>query len=213
MSPRTASQFEKIREEKKALIMEVALEHFAGKGYHATTISHIAKQAGISKGLLYNYFEGKEELLSEIIRTSVAEVYTYFDIDRDGTLSEEEFEFFIREVTQVLREKKEFWRLFLQLMMQSEVRSHLLNFLHAGTSQKEAEPENREDSFLPSVAIMVRDYFLRLKEKKGPDYDPEMEMNLFIMTLKGFAVTFIYSEDDDDENFDKCIDAVVRRYK
>ena len=71
MSPRTPKQFEEIREEKKTLIMDVALEHFANEGYHNTTINHIAKHAGISKGLMYNYFESKEELLAEIINRSM----------------------------------------------------------------------------------------------------------------------------------------------
>ena len=43
--------------------MDVALQHFANKGFHATTIYHIAEHAGISKGLMYNYFNSKEELL------------------------------------------------------------------------------------------------------------------------------------------------------
>ena len=60
MSPRTPQQFEEIREEKMTLIMDIALEHFANEGYHTTTINHIARHAGISKGLMYNYFESKE---------------------------------------------------------------------------------------------------------------------------------------------------------
>ena len=56
--------------------MDVALEHFANEGYHATTINHIAKHAGISKGLMYNYFESKEALLKAIIHKSVTEVLT-----------------------------------------------------------------------------------------------------------------------------------------
>jgi leucyl aminopeptidase len=90
MSPRTPKQFKEIREEKRNLIMDTALEHFASEGYYATTINHIAKHAGISKGLMYNYFESKEALLKAIIQRSVMEVYSYFDIDRDGYLSEEE---------------------------------------------------------------------------------------------------------------------------
>ena len=36
MAPRTPQQFEDIREEKKTLIMNVALEYFAKEGYHNT---------------------------------------------------------------------------------------------------------------------------------------------------------------------------------
>ena len=48
--------------------MDAALELFVTYGYQGTTISQIAKKASVSKGLLYNYFKSKEELLHEIIR-------------------------------------------------------------------------------------------------------------------------------------------------
>ncbi|NLV20203.1 MAG: helix-turn-helix transcriptional regulator, partial [Bacteroidetes bacterium] len=41
MSPRTPNQFEMMREEKRNLIMDTALELFSQKGYHTTTISQI----------------------------------------------------------------------------------------------------------------------------------------------------------------------------
>ena len=98
MSPRSSAQFEEMREEKKALIMNTALEHFSDYGFHATTISHIAKHAGISKGLMYNYFKSKEELLAAIINRSLDEIYRSFNPDRDSTLTPDEFENFIRRI-------------------------------------------------------------------------------------------------------------------
>ena len=96
MSPRTPQQFREIREEKMTLIMDVALEHFSNIGFHATTINHIAKHAGISKGLLYNYFKSKEDLLAAILNRSLTDIYNDFDSDHDGTLTGDEFERFIR---------------------------------------------------------------------------------------------------------------------
>ena len=68
MSPRTKQQFEGIRITTREKILSVALELFAKKGYHAASISQIAKKAKISKGLMYNYFKNKEKLLEEIIQ-------------------------------------------------------------------------------------------------------------------------------------------------
>ena len=67
MSPKTKEQYEEIRQRSIAAIKEAALELFAHNGYHSTSITHIHKKAGISKGLLYNYFDGKEDLLHVII--------------------------------------------------------------------------------------------------------------------------------------------------
>ncbi len=71
MSPRTKEQNEEIRQKSMTMIKETALELFARLGYHSTSISKIAKEAGISKGLLYNYFNGKEELLEAILMDAV----------------------------------------------------------------------------------------------------------------------------------------------
>lgn len=49
-------------------IENAALELFAHNGYGHTSISQIAKAAGISKGLMYNYYESKAALLHAIVR-------------------------------------------------------------------------------------------------------------------------------------------------
>ena len=48
-------------------ILDAALHLFAQNGYHKTSISDIASNAEVAKGLIYNYFKSKEELLLEII--------------------------------------------------------------------------------------------------------------------------------------------------
>jgi len=162
MSPRTPQQFKKIREEKMTLIMDVALEHFATKGYFKTTISHIARHAKISKGLMYNYFENKEALLHSIIHKSVHEVYKYLDINRDGHLSEEEFEFFIRKINVLLKEKRHFWQLMLQLLMQNDVRTQFIKALQE-SDYLTYPGHDHGDNFYPSqVQKMFKEYFLYL---------------------------------------------------
>jgi AcrR family transcriptional regulator len=73
MSPKSKEQFEAIRQKSEATIKEVALELFATKGYNNTSISQIAKAANISKGLMYNYFDSKEDLLHTILIEAVEE--------------------------------------------------------------------------------------------------------------------------------------------
>ena len=71
--PKTKEQFKEIRSKSKAAIMEAALELFANNGFHSTSITQIAKKAGISKGLMYNYFDSKENLLEAIIMSAYEE--------------------------------------------------------------------------------------------------------------------------------------------
>ena len=63
------------KEEKKDLILRTALKVFAQEGYHASSVNKIANKANISKkGLIYNYFESKEDLLRNIM-TNIMDRY------------------------------------------------------------------------------------------------------------------------------------------
>ena len=163
MSPRTPQQFKEMREEKMTLIMDVALEHFANEGYYRTTINHIARHAGMSKGLMYNYFESKEALLEAIIHKSVNEVYKYLDIDRDGYLSEDEFEFFVRKINVLLKEKRYFWRLLMQLLMQNDAREQFLKAFPESDSLIHPGHEPGDNNYPMQMMKMIKDYFYKKK--------------------------------------------------
>jgi AcrR family transcriptional regulator len=59
---------------RKNQILEAAAVVFAEKGFHPTTIRDIAKQAGISDGTIYNYFDNKIALLLGIFERMRAAV-------------------------------------------------------------------------------------------------------------------------------------------
>jgi len=65
MAPLNEDQLENIRNERKEQIMRAAIKVFAENGIRLTKISMIAKEAGISHGLVYHYFKSKEEVLYE----------------------------------------------------------------------------------------------------------------------------------------------------
>lgn len=67
MSPRTKEQVASIRSESTNKILMAAMELFATHGYPGTSVNAIAKKAGVSKGLIYNYFESKEDIVKGLI--------------------------------------------------------------------------------------------------------------------------------------------------
>lgn len=119
--PRSQEQFDDIRKQKKHLIMETALELFAEHGYHSTSISKIAANAKISKGLTYNYFSSKKEILNELMEHGFNEIYSNLDINHDGVLTDEEFIYFIRQNFKLLRENMQHWKLFFSLLLQPQI--------------------------------------------------------------------------------------------
>ncbi|MGK7371084.1 MAG: TetR/AcrR family transcriptional regulator [Candidatus Halalkalibacterium sp. M3_1C_030] len=66
MSPRTTSQNEEIRQQTRQQIRDAAFKLFAAKGYANTSVRSIAQKAGISKGLIYHYFDSKDDILQAI---------------------------------------------------------------------------------------------------------------------------------------------------
>lgn len=54
---------EQKKKETRAAIMEAALALFGERGYENTSISTLAKEAGIGKGTVYSYFSSKSEIL------------------------------------------------------------------------------------------------------------------------------------------------------
>lgn len=52
--------------DKKEALKTAAYEIFSKKGYKATSISEIAKQAGVAVGSFYNYYESKEAVFLDI---------------------------------------------------------------------------------------------------------------------------------------------------
>lgn len=53
---------------RRRRIREAAVTVFASKGYHDARVSDIAKEAGVAHGLVYHYFDGKEQLLQDVFR-------------------------------------------------------------------------------------------------------------------------------------------------
>ena len=191
MSPRTSEQFSEMRESARKRIMEAALELFANKGYHTTSISQIAKEAAISKGLMYNYFESKEALLKEVIFEGVDTITESFDPNRDGILTKEELIHFIRESFKLVREHTIYWKLYFSLLTQAGIM----------------------DIFSDDLAPRMQRLFGMLTQFfYSQNYEnPEIEMRFFGSLLDGVAMNFVM----DPENFplNEIENKIIEMYK
>ena len=53
-------------EDKRRQLLDAAVRVFARKGYHASRVGDIAEEAGVAHGLLYHYFESKDQVLEAV---------------------------------------------------------------------------------------------------------------------------------------------------
>jgi TetR/AcrR family fatty acid metabolism transcriptional regulator len=54
--------------DKRRLILDAAVRVFARQGFHACRVSDVADEAGVAYGLVYHYFDSKEEILNTLFR-------------------------------------------------------------------------------------------------------------------------------------------------
>ena len=52
--------------DKRRLILDAAIRVFADKGFHHCRVSDVADEAGVAYGLVYHYFDSKEEILNQL---------------------------------------------------------------------------------------------------------------------------------------------------
>jgi TetR/AcrR family transcriptional regulator, fatty acid metabolism regulator protein len=52
--------------DKRRLILDAAITVFARQGFHHCRVSDVADEAGVAYGLVYHYFDSKEEMLNEL---------------------------------------------------------------------------------------------------------------------------------------------------
>jgi TetR/AcrR family fatty acid metabolism transcriptional regulator len=52
--------------DKRRLILDAAINVFARRGFHSCRVSDVADEAGVAYGLVYHYFDSKEEILSTL---------------------------------------------------------------------------------------------------------------------------------------------------
>lgn len=57
---------------KEQAILDAAIHEFAEKGFEQASTNRIAKQAGVSKGLIFHYFESKEKLFEACVNDAIA---------------------------------------------------------------------------------------------------------------------------------------------
>jgi AcrR family transcriptional regulator len=63
-------------EERRVAILDSALTVFSRRGYHASSIDDIARDAGVSKALIYEHFVSKQDLYAELLEQHAGELFS-----------------------------------------------------------------------------------------------------------------------------------------
>lgn len=97
-------------DEKERSIKEAVIKLILEEGFHGTSISKIAKKAGVSPATVYIYFENKEIMLQDIYNEYAQEIFDYlFDNIQKEMQGRQLIEILIRSYYNYIRENKEIY--------------------------------------------------------------------------------------------------------
>lgn len=170
MSPRSEEQFEAIRQKSRQAILKTALKLFARKGFAATTTADIARSVGISKGLVYNYFSNKEEILECLITESVRAAIPMLTAQNDESDPKTQMEELIRQWIRLIKSDSDLMRLVLQLHTSGAFRKLV---------------DRRAGELYEMLADGLKGIFQRLGS-----HDPELDAMLLGSMLDGISLNY-----------------------
>lgn len=97
----------KIVEDRREQIIDAAMRVFAQKGFAKATNKDIAREAGITAGLIYHYFTSKEDLLGVVIEErSPIHLLTSLPAQTFALPPEQFFRFLLIRVLNIVEEEK-----------------------------------------------------------------------------------------------------------
>ncbi|MFO8049465.1 MAG: TetR/AcrR family transcriptional regulator [Desulfosudaceae bacterium] len=139
-------------QQRRAQIKEAAISLFSTKGYQQSTMDDLAVEAGVSKSLIYWYWESKAALLSELIDTCMQ---PYIDLLAGAVASPEPF---VKKFHQFL------WD-YLEMSRDNDRLNKLVHFcsLH--------HPQSRSDNFSGQVNDHYKRVMALIEELVGQAVD------------------------------------------
>jgi TetR/AcrR family transcriptional regulator len=175
------SKFLNLQQDKQERILNAAMKEFAQKGFEKASTNEIVKEAGISKGLLFHYFNSKKALYLFLydycIEVCMNEFYKKINMD--------ETDIFIK-LRQCRLIKLELLKKYSELFVFIEV------------AYKERQTEIKSDLELINENILISSYakiFGNIDTSKFKEgLDIEKCINIIIWTIDGFAARLMKND-------------------
>ena len=105
-----------LTKEQTDRILSIAAEEFADKGFAGTAVGSIAAKAGVSVGVIYKYYAGKEDLFNACVRKSLGSMNEVLDMTgNDGGSLMDMIENLISRMQSFAKENPEYIRLYHQI--------------------------------------------------------------------------------------------------
>tara|TARA_R110000868_G_scaffold313344_1_gene574347 strand:+ start:83 stop:616 length:534 start_codon:yes stop_codon:yes gene_type:complete len=164
---------------KKELILETALELFAKKGFAATSTSKIAKEAGVSEGLIFRHFSNKNGLLESILNLGKQRSLTLFEGISETEKPLEKLKYILQIPFKIPENEYPFWKLLYAIKWQSD---------------------NYDEEISHQLKAIVIKIFRQLEYP-----EPELEAEFVMMLFDGMATAVLLKNNKESEAIENLI--------
>ncbi len=160
--------------EKQEAILVVALRLFAEQGYDNTPTSQIAREAGVSEGLVFRHFSNKEGLLLAIMAEGQAKIRARVEAIEGQTDPRQLLALLIETPVALITEAQEFWTLQTAIKFRSKLAVSL----------------KQQVNYLGKLPELMVSAFAKLGYE-----DPIRETELLTLLLEGFGMMLMTQPD------------------
>ena len=157
-------------------ILDAALKLFTDRGYHKTTVAEIAREAGVSKGLTYNYYKSKEELLFAIIDHASESMFEVADQLVSGAGYQTALLNFLDAYFHFLKSNREYLSLQIGLLLQPDLKDLVRPML-----------QSRGDRLYKMTQTMF---------KRSRVFTPDQAAKRLMTELDGIALHYLFVFDE-----------------
>ena len=180
---------------RSAQILDAAIQVFAEKGFHKSSIQDVAQKAGISGGTIYNYFKNKDDLLIGLFER-INQQDEREDHFREGL--EEKFTKFYRSYLQeridiIVPNKNIFKVLIAEILFNEELRERYF-----------------QQIVLPTMGIAEDHFRQRIQDGDIREVDPILLSRILAGTLFGLLLLDIIGDEITATNWDGLSELLVK---
>jgi AcrR family transcriptional regulator len=176
--PRNKEANQKVKDERREKILASALVLYASKGLAATKISDIAEKTGMSQGLVYHYYQSKEEIFICLIRHAMERM-------NEAALNLEKQPVTAREKVVLAVEG-------LLKGFETNANTSSYYFLITQTALADAYPEEAKEIIRAQndvkYEVMVRIFRQGQMDGTVKDFDPQEMATQFFSSINGLAL-------------------------
>ncbi len=179
---------------RREQIVEAATRVFAEKGFCRATTREVAREAGISEGTIYNYFDDKDALLMAIL-DKLNETERRAEDFEEGMATDFRgfFEEYLRRRMSLMWENREVFRVVLsEMLVNAELRDRYLR-----------------DVFDPTIRIAEENFQSRMEQGEVRETDAPLAMRSVAGAVLGFLILGLLGDEEVNSRPNEVPDVLV----